>query len=132
MADIPAAVERLKERAYKIISEDFAVKAEKMAKANAPWEDRTRDARKLLKGIPYNREDVNIDIEKKDGDKRMYSRTLTLDRKNSVGFILSHRVEYGKYLEIANSNQYAILKPTIEALRADFFETLKRFFRSKD
>ena len=104
--NVQAAMERITKRFSETISAKYAVDAEQMAKDNAPWEDRTGDARKLLKG-------------------------KVIDEENAIGFRLMHRVEYGKYLETANSNKYAILKPTIEALRADFFKAAREIFRSK-
>jgi len=43
-----------------------------------------------------------------------------------LGIRLMHRVEYGKHLETANSGKYAILKPTIENIRQDFFDAVKK------
>jgi hypothetical protein len=43
-----------------------------------------------------------------------------------------HRVEYGKYSETANEGKCAILKITIEGLRADFFNAVEKFFGGKN
>jgi len=101
--DIKAAVRRLAKRFNETVSVKYANDAEQMAKQNAPWEDKTGDARKLIKGIVINEEDV-------------------------IGFGISHRVEYGKYLERDGDGKYAILKPTIEALRSKYFELARKVF----
>jgi len=103
MADVQAAMGRLLVRFRDTMCAKYAVEAEQTAKANAPWTDRTGDARKLLKGE-------------------------VIDDGETLGVRLLHRVEYGKHLETANDGRYAILKPTIEALRSGFFDTARKFF----
>ena len=67
---------------------------ESYAKRNAPWTDRTTMARKSLRGDAMKIE-------------------------NGVRITLSHGVEYGLWLELANEKRYAIIKPTIEAKGKD-------------
>ena len=98
--DVQAATGRLLLRIKDTVCAKYAVEAEQYAKNNAPWTDRTGDARKLIKGEVID-----------DGD---------------LGIRLMHRVEYGKHLETANSGKYAILKPTIENIRQDFFDAVKK------
>jgi len=78
---VQAAMGRLVARFRDTVCEEYAAEAEQAAKANAPWVDRTGDARELLKG-------------------------KVIDEKDAVGFQLMHRVEYGKHLETANSGKY--------------------------
>lgn len=59
------------------------------AKANAPWEDRTGDARRGL--------DVAVDG---DGD--------------SIFLQLYHTVDYGLWLEVIQGGSYAIIMPTLQ------------------
>jgi hypothetical protein len=101
--NVQAAMGRLLVRFRDTVCEKYAAEAEQKAKENAPWTDRTGDARKLLKGE-------------------------VVDDGEALGFSLAHRVEYGKHLETANSGKYAILKPTIEGLRADFFAAARQVF----
>jgi hypothetical protein len=101
--NVQAAMGRLLVRFRDTVCKKYAAEAKQIAKKNAPWTDNTKDARKLLHGKVID-----------DGD--------------ALGFALAHRVEYGKYLETANSGKYAILKPTIEALRAGFFATARTVF----
>jgi coproporphyrinogen III oxidase len=104
--NVQAAMGRLLVRFRDTICAKYAVEAEQLAKANAPWKDRTGEARKLLKG-------------------------KVIEEDDAVGFALIHRVEYGKHLETANSGKYAILKPTIEALRAGFLSAARIVFGGK-
>ena len=67
---------------------------ESYAKQNAPWTDRTTMARKSLRGDAMKIE-------------------------NGVRITLSHGVEYGMWLELANEKRYAIVKPTIEVKGKD-------------
>jgi len=101
--NIQAAMGRLLVRLRDTVCAKYAVEAEQIAKANAPWKDQTGDARKLLKGV-------------------------VIDDGKALGVALVHRVEYGKHLETANDGKYAILKPTIEGLRAKFFEAARKAF----
>ena len=98
--------DKIIDRIYNSVCKQYAVKAEQWAKANRPWKDQTGDARKKLKGIPFR-------------------------DNNSVGIQLVHRVEYGKHLETANDGRYAILKPTIEALRPEFMSALQKCLGGK-
>ena len=103
MADVPAAVGRLLVRFRDTVCKKYAAEAEQRAKNSAPWTDRTGDARKLLSG-------------------------RVIDDGETLGVALAHRVEYGKHLETAHDGKYAILKPTIEGLRSEFFSTARKFF----
>lgn len=75
------------ERAF----EDSARDIEGYAKDNAPWEDRTGDARAGL----------STKVENDDG-----LITLTL----------FHTVDYGLWLEVIQSGRFAIIMPTLEAM----------------
>ncbi len=59
------------------------------AKANAPWEDRTGDARAGL----------NVDLQT-DGE--------------SIVMSLFHTVDYGLWLEVIESGKFAIIMPTLQ------------------
>jgi len=106
MPDVQAAKDRLIARFRDTFCEKYAAEAEQIAKANAPWTDRTGDARKLIKGS-------------------------VIDDKDAIGIQLMHRVEYGPYLERDGDGKYAILKPTIEGLRASFFKIAREVFGGK-
>ena len=73
---------------------------ESYAKANAPWQDITGEARRSIKG------------EAKDlGDK--------------VEISISGNKEYSPYLEYKNDGKYAILNPTVNQFSSKIFEGLK-------
>lgn len=71
------------------IAYEQAEAMEQYAKANAPWTDRTGDARERLHA--------------------------TVEETGPIGtIVLSHGVPYGLWLEIANGGRYAIIAPTID------------------
>ena len=63
---------------------------ETAAKQNAPWTDRTGNARQGLRGFV---EDLSA---------------------TSVAIYLTHSVEYGVYLETQYQQRYAVIMPTLE------------------
>ena len=76
----------------KILEEDVlntAIDALEYAKQNAPWEDRTGDARDGL--------DVEVEWQ-----------------GHVVVWTMFHTVDYGLYLETRWSGRYAIIMPTLE------------------
>lgn len=74
---------------------------EKYMKANAPWTDRTGNARRGLKA------------------------QATQSRKAFVTTIkLSHSVYYGVYLEYAMGRRFAIIQPTIDVKGHDYVDGL--------
>ena len=85
----------------------FAGRAEAQAKTNAPWMDRTGLARKELTGRAVADED-------------------------GFAVYLSHTVEYGVYLELANGGKYAILRPTLESMSGEIKQTIKNFWEGKN
>ena len=75
--------------AVKAIADNYAAEIEREAKLNAPWEDRTTNARQGLFSTVDQAED----------------RTT---------IYLSHEMDYGVYLELKNHGRYAIIMPTLE------------------
>lgn len=74
-----------------ITAQRMAPEVENYAKANAPWTDRTGNARNGLAARAY-----------RDG--------------NGVGILLYHQVDYGIWLEVRWGGKYAIINPTIDAM----------------
>lgn len=73
----------------RVIAYDQAEAMEAYAKANAPWQDRTGDAREYLHA--------------------------TVEETGPIGtIVLSHGVPYGIWLEIANGGRYSIVPQTID------------------
>lgn len=69
---------------------------ESYMKSNAPWNDRTGDARRGLKAEYTERFKKGVESE---------PTVLTIK--------LSHKVDYGVYLEYAMGLRFAILEPTV-------------------
>jgi hypothetical protein len=78
----------------------FSAKVEAYAKANAPWTDRTGNARQSLFAVTDLAED-----------------TITL--------YLSHGMDYGKWLELCNQGKYAIILPALQAHYHEFMQAVK-------
>jgi hypothetical protein len=77
----------------------FAKEVEEYAKNNAPWENRTGDAREGLTAL---------------GDQRLTSYTITL----------FHTVDYGIWLEVRWDGKYAIIMPTMIHMGHELMERL--------
>lgn len=82
------------------LMDSFAPTVETYAKANAPWTDRTANARQTLFAVT----DVSHQL---------------------VSLYLSHGVEYGKWLELCNSGRYAIVMKTLQAHYGEIMAALK-------
>lgn len=77
-----------------------AMELEQWAKENAPWQDRTTDAREGLTAA-FNPAGVQPSIT------------------------IYHTVSYGVWLEICNGGQYAIIQPTIERFGPELMRKLQ-------
>ncbi|MCL2093026.1 MAG: hypothetical protein FWH12_02420 [Treponema sp.] len=55
-------------------------------------------------------------------------RGFTIDEDDSIGFGLSHTMEYGVILELGKGRKYAVLEPTIKEVTPKFMEAVKRVF----
>jgi len=94
------------ERAIVAAVEYHATRAERYARTNAPWTDRTSNARN---GLFVVTEHVPFKTHK-----------LTL----------AHTVEYGIWLEVKQAGKYAIILPTIEKTGPEVMQTLSKLFSS--
>jgi len=91
--------------AVKALLLHFAAQTEAHAKANAPWTDRTGNARQSLFAVV---DELSSDV---------------------VALYLSHGMEYGKWLELCNQGRYAIILPTLEAYYPQISEAMRALFR---
>ena len=82
----------------------FQGEMEQYMKDNAPWKDRT-------------------------GNARAYLNATVLMEENKMTIRLSHGAEYGVYLEYAHGAKYAILKPTAELYKDRIVNEIKALFR---
>lgn len=82
-------------------AQNISADMEEWAKANTPWTDQTGMARKYLQShISWNNTDTLL-------------------------VTLSHHVEYGVYLELANECKYAILEKALREYAPQFMEGWK-------
>lgn len=93
--------------AVEALADYIAAKLQTEARENAPWEDRTGNARTGLFAITKK--------AAKDGVKIYLSH--------------GHTVEYGKWLELAHGGKYAIIMKTIEANLPEIRRLLKNLFK---
>ena len=105
------AVERYGDRvltAVAAVAQYAATQMQNDAKANAPWTDRTGNARTGLFGT----------------SEADFARHV-------VTIYLSHgaTIEYGIWLELANSGRHAVVMKTMEAHYGDLMSMLNEIFR---
>ena len=81
----------------------WAERVEGRAKSDAPWTDRTSNARGGLFGVTDIRDD-------------------------EVFIRLGHTVEYGVFLEMAKDGRFAILKPTLTKAAPEIYRDYKRLW----
>lgn len=84
-----------------MLMQTAATKMETWAKQNAPWTDRTGQARQRLTGQAY------------------------WENPNIVVAAIAHQVDYGIWLELAHQRKYAILEKTLEEHRGEIEEAVK-------
>lgn len=101
--NLRAFTKKGKQMAYEQMEKE-AKELEKYMKANAPWQDRTGDAR----------ENLNTKVEQK-GQK--------------ITIILSNPMYYGYYLEQKMGKRFAIIDPTIKAKSGEVMDSLKGLFK---
>ena len=88
-----------------MLMQTAATKMETWAKQNAPWTDRTGHARQRLTGQAY------------------------WENPSIVVASISHKVDYGKWLELAHQRKYAILEKTLEEHRGEIEEAVKTLLK---
>lgn len=91
--------ERLKTQ-LQVLGQATGQKIQEYAQENAPWTDRTGDARQRLK----------------------YSSEIN---ENGLTISIFHQMEYGIYLELCNNEKYAILKNSRDAMLPEFLDAVK-------
>jgi hypothetical protein len=99
-------IERYGDRAREAVDEllrYYERVIEAYAKQYAPWTDRTSNARQNLF--------AHVD---RDG--------------NSVRLYLSHRVEYGIWLELKYSGRYAVILPTLQNHETAIMNSIRQLF----
>lgn len=103
MDNIIDGVAKVDKKALTALNMFASTKSEELeayAKLNKPWRDRTGAAKALLTS--------NVE-----------------DLPDRIRITLSHGVDYGIWLELANDGNYSIIKPTINIKSPEFFEQLQ-------
>jgi len=108
------------------VAKFIGAKAESYAKANAPWTDRTANARQ---GLFYA-----VDAEsggEVSGSARLSGQESEAisAAKDVVALYLSHSMNYGVFLELSNAGRYKIIMPTLEAHYNELMQMLRGIFR---
>jgi hypothetical protein len=105
------ALEKYGERvlaAVRAVAEYIATKMQDESRRNAPWQDRTGNARSGLFGA----------VEQEAAEAIV---TIYLSH--------GHTVYYGQFLELAHGQKYAIIMPTIEANLPELKRMLDELFK---
>jgi hypothetical protein len=94
-------------QAIESVAQYWAAAFEAYAKRNAPWTDRTANARQSLHGYTGgNAPTVSITGVEYPDERKLSQDTVTI--------FLSHGVVYGQYLETNYAGKYSIIWPTIK------------------
>jgi hypothetical protein len=94
--------------AVRAVAEYMATKMQDESRRNAPWQDRTGNARSGLFGA----------VEQEAAEAMV---TIYLSH--------GHTVYYGQFLELAHGQKYAIIMPTIEANLPELKRMLDELFK---
>lgn len=89
------------------VAEQRAKTLEQWAKDNAPWQDKTGEARRGLKAEVLESPGVLAEI------------------------VLSHSAPHGIWLEIANGGKYAIIAKAIDVQSVEFMKDIQRIMNLK-
>ncbi len=57
---------------------------------------------------------------------RMFAKAFL--EKDATGWSMSHGVEYGAYLELANNGKNQAIKPTVDKIKPEFFKAIRRIY----
>lgn len=94
IADVRVGVEAIAQR--------WAPDIETWMKRNAPWTDRTGNARQTL-------------------------NTEVLNLTNEIAVLMDHGVEYGIFLELAHGGKYEIIGPALDEFAPRIMADVRRF-----
>lgn len=114
------------------------VKMQNEARQNAPWQDRTGNARGGLffavDGLGQEPRQGETRTGQRPGAKALF--TLHEASADGVGgdattlvIVLGHTMDYGKHLELSHGGRYAIIVPTIEANLPELQRMLNDLFK---
>jgi hypothetical protein len=125
LADLLGNIERHADNVVKTlhdIAAYFAPVLEGYAKQNAPWTDRTGNARQALAGYPGD--EPPSDPSGEEAGQYPHEELA----EEIVTLYLAHGMQYGIFLEKRWANRYAIIWPTIEFHLPQIERMLKETF----
>lgn len=99
------------------VMEYHAPRVQNHARVNAPWTDRTTNARSGLMAVPFGGSGGR--------ERDSAGRFVAGGGARTQGIVLFHSVPYGIWLEVAHSGQYAIILPTIQDQGPKVMRTLQ-------
>ena len=103
-SDLTSGLEALKDKiGFAVLMEcqTLSKEIEAYAKSNRPWTDRTGLAKTNLR------------------------TTVSRPSENQIRITLAHGVNYGIYLELANDQNYAIIRPTLQRYEPKVHNSVK-------
>ena len=108
------------------VAQFIGARMETYAKANAPWTDRTANARQGL----FYAVDGGGQSEISGSQRLAGQESDTVSAaKDIVALYLSHSMTYGLYLETAMAGRYRVIMPVMESHYQELVQMLKEIFR---
>ena len=104
----------------------IGAKMEAYAKANAPWTDRTANARQGLFYAVDSDEGGEVSGSANLGGQDSGAVSVA---KDIVALYLSHSMSYGLYLEVAMAGRWRVVLPTMEAHYQELKQMLDGIFK---
>lgn len=100
------------------------------ARRNAPWEDRTGNARGgLFFAVDGFELEPIIGTVTPEATSQMSDVAVEHGSQDTLIITLAHTVFYGKFLELKNGGRYAIIMSTIEANLGSLERQIQEVFR---
>ena len=99
------------------------------ARKNAPWEDRTGNARGgLFFAVDgFGMEPITGTVTPESGELNSDVQIVE-GSKDTLIIALAHTVFYGKYLELSNGGSHAIIMSTIESNLSNLEDMMRDYF----
>jgi len=109
---------------FDLLNNVWAVRLENDAKVNAPWRDRTGNARQTLAAyatrVPKSGSVQAVFVS--DGERLL---PATYSPGEGIALVLRHGMSYGKQLELARQGRFAIVGPTLDWARNQIWASVR-------
>ncbi len=118
-------------RGIELYGKTAALKLEAKAKKDAPWTDRTANARQTIKGVcGWGGIEASISLIGTGkmtayGEKSKVSKVenASLGGNSSIFAVaVTGNMQYSPYLEFCNDKRYAVLWPTVNAMQSEILK----------